>query len=243
MTKLLVSAIAAAGLLIAPANAATIVFKGDGLNATPISGATQVDCGSSGDSNDYCSTGPGVALEYDEGNIDFTVSGFEDFDGAKTGAIVIQDIRPGNSGLGVYSSGEDTEGPDDQVQSRVGESLLFDFANTGKPVTISNIEFNSGADRNCTPSPGGEGPCGLFDLWIDGVLDAANTGVAAVNLLASSFTGTTFEFVARDPANNDNSGWVIAQFDVKEVPIPGALPLLLSGIAGLGFAARRKKTA
>lgn len=30
-------------------------------------------------------------------------------------------------------------------------------------------------------------------------------------------------------------------FDVADVPIPGAIPLLISGIAGLGFAARRKK--
>jgi len=27
------------------------------------------------------------------------------------------------------------------------------------------------------------------------------------------------------------------------IPVPGALPLLISGLAGLGFAARRKKAA
>ena len=30
-------------------------------------------------------------------------------------------------------------------------------------------------------------------------------------------------------------------YDVSEVPVPAALPLLLSGLAGLGFAARRKR--
>ncbi len=33
------------------------------------------------------------------------------------------------------------------------------------------------------------------------------------------------------------------QFQITEVPIPAALPLLLSGIAGLGFASRRRKQA
>lgn len=242
MTKFVISAIAAVGLLVAPATAAPIVFKGNGITATPTNlgaGATQVDCGSNGDDNDYCSTAPGDSLVYSDGGIDFSVSAFEDFGPNKIGAVVIQDVKPGNSGLGVISSGESRTGPEDQVQSNAGESLLFDFSATGL-VSISNIEFNAGNDTNCS-TPGSEGPCGYFNLYIDGILSLANTGIEAVDLLAQSFVGTTFEFVAISKVNP--SGFTIAQFDVSEVPIPGALPLLLSGIAGLGFAARRKKTA
>ena len=247
MTKLLVSAIAAAGLLVAPASAGTIYFKGaGGLNVTPDSFVQ--DCGTV--NVDFCtpSDDPAAGLTYTnvEG-VTFTVFGFQDGGAVNSDdrdfATVIQDIRPNNSGLGVYSDGESRTGPQDQVQSRAGESLMFDFTATGpNDVIISNIEFNSGADRDCQPNPGKEGPCGLFDLYIDGVLEIANTDLEAVNLLETSFVGKIFEFVAKVD-DFDNSGFVIARFDVQEVPIPGALPLLLSGIAGLGFAARRKKAA
>lgn len=246
MNKLFVSAIAAAGLIVAPASAAPIVFKGNGQNATPDSFVQ--DCGTVG--VDYCTSADDEASGLTYTNVQgltFTVFGFEDGGDVNADerdyATVIQDISPTNSGLGVYASDESRTGADDQVQSRVGESLLFDFSASGpNPVAISAIEFNSGSDANCQPNPGQEGPCGFFDLYIDGVLTAANTGLAAVNFLATTFVGTTFEFVARAD-DFDNSGFVIAQFDVREVPIPGALPLLLSGIAGLGFAARRKKAA
>ena len=241
MTKLLVSAIVAAGLMVAPASAAQVVFKGAGLNATPGAGSTTSNCGSGG-VNDFCSTEPGVGLEYSVSGIDFTVSAFENFFGEKIGAIVIQDIQPTNSGLGVISDSESRTGGDDQVQSNGGanESLFFDFRGEGRnPIQLSNIEFNSGADRDCS-APGNEGPCGLFDLYVDGMLKVA--GVLAEDSVLGGWVGSTFEFVANNPGG-DPSGFVIAQFDVQEVPIPGALPLLLSGIAGLGFAARRKKTA
>lgn len=248
MNKLLVSAIAAAGLVVAPANAATVVFKGNDQNAfTTTAVVDTTTCGTTG--TDVCTpgdaAGEAAGLSYDVAGVQFTVFGFEDRDGVvdpvfanRDFATVIQDIEPGNSGLGVLSTGELRNGPDDQVQSSAGESLFFDFSATGNPVRLSNFDFNAGADRNCA-NPGGEGPCGLFDLYIDGVL--AFAGLTAVDNVLGGWIGTTFEFVANDPT--DPSGFVIAAFDVQEVPIPGALPLLLSGIAGLGFAARRKKAA
>lgn len=245
MTKLVISAIAAVGLLVAPANAATIVFKGDGQTAFTTTADADFTCGSGLGSGDACTAADKEAagLSYTDAGLDFTVFAFEDFGnvgGVRDYASVIQDVQPGNSGLGVYSTGEDRNGKYDQVQSSQGESLLFDFSSNPDIVAISNIEFNAGDDVDCSAFQADEGPCDYFNIYIDGVLLAGGP-ILAVDLLTKTFVGSTFEFVAL--SKNNPSGFVIAQFDIAEVPIPGALPLLLSGIAGLGFAARRKKTA
>ncbi len=53
---------------------------------------------------------------------------------------------------------------------------------------------------------------------------AAAAGIGLVDWIRFEFVDTEF---------------VVAQ--ISDIPVPGALPLLLSGLAGLGFAARRKK--
>lgn len=251
MNKLLLTAVAAAGMMIAPANAAFLsaefVFKGDGLNADPLANKD----GTCGSPQDFCTADDNLGFDYLVDGLNLNVKGYQGFAlgaltvdaGGASIAEVIQDIQPTNSGLGVFSAGEDRNGGDDQVQfkgdANGAESLRFDFSGNPLPVTLSDIEFNSGADRDC--SDGGEGGCGFFDLYIDGAIFLSN--VAADDIIAggkaNGYVGRVFEFVARTA----DSGFTIASFKVQEVPIPGALPLLLSGIAGLGFAARRKKTA
>lgn len=245
MKKLIVTAVAAAGMIIAPAHAATFVFKGQGGTDFP-TGNQDFTCGSNAD---FCTDDDGLGFDYEVDGVKLNVTGWQAFgvgagtvdDGDARIAEVIQDIRPRNSGLGVFSAGEDRNGGDDQVQLTTdgGESLRFDFSDNPLPVVLSNIEFNSGADQDC--SLGGEGGCGFFDLYIDGLL--VQSGVQAIDVIAggvsNGYVGRVFEFVA----TTAGSGFAIGSLTVQEVPIPGALPLLLSGIAGLGFAARRKKTA
>ena len=43
------------------------------------------------------------------------------------------------------------------------------------------------------------------------------------------------------PGFSNNSDFSLAGFEVTAIPLPGAALLLLSGVAGLGFASRRKK--
>lgn len=237
MMKLLASAVVAAGLMAAPANATTFIFKsGAGSIDTPINGVNVVNnCGSVG--TDLCTDNPAAGFRYGKDGVFFTAFARTSVDkGAMDdgeAAVLIQDIRPDNSGLGVFSPGEGNS--DDQIQFDTGESIIFDFSETGNDVVLSDIEFNAGADRDCS-NPGGEGPCGFFALYIDGLLA---TTLEAMDDVAGGFVGEVFEFVALTP----DAGFTIAQFTVREVPIPGALPLLLSGIAGLGFATRRKKAA
>lgn len=228
MKKLLTltaAAAAAAFAMTSAAGAATFVFKGDGLNATPL-GVPGVDfeagCASA---QDFCSIDHSAGLNYSVGGLGVNVTALADNQATR----LIQDVFPSDSGLGAWS---EDDGDDDQTQFNSGESVKFTFDTA---VFLSNIEFNAGNDTNCSTF-GSEGPCGFFDLIIDGVFFA---NIEAVDLLATTFEGTIFEFVA----TTADAGFAIAKFDVREVPVPGALPLLLSGIAGLGFASRRRKKA
>lgn len=219
---------AAAFVSIAGAHATTFVFKGDANNVTPL-GAEGVDfarnCGTYG--VDYCSTGSHEAgLGYFLDGIGLKVVATAGGEAAR----VIQDVVPGDSGLGAYSESNNT---DDQTQADSNEAieLIFD-----RVVSLTQVEFNAGGDINCS-SYGAEGPCGDFNLTIDGVFIGA---VAAVDTIA--FLGTGLHFVLE--AITEGAGFTIAQFtaeDVQGVPAPAALPLLLSGVMGLAFATRRRR--
>lgn len=210
--------------LFAAANATTFVFKGDGLNAIP-TGNVAMDCGTVG--TDFCSDDDSLGLSYSLGGIGVNATAFTSAGPTQ----LIQDITPKDSGLGALSEDNNV---DDQTQLDSDEWIEFTFS---QEVFLTNIEFNAGNDTNCSTS-GSEGPCGDFDLWIDGVLSVANTGITAVDLLMTVFVGTVFTFVP----TTTGAGFAIAKFDVTAVPLPGALTLMLSGLAGLAFASRRKRT-
>ena len=219
------TAVAAASMFSA-ANAATFVFKGDGNNVTPV-GTENVDyarnCGTAG--SDYCSLDHAAGLNYTLDGFDLNIVAFAN----GTPTLLIQDIMPEDSGLAAFSEGGLV---DDQTQFNSGESIQFTF---DRRVTVTDVEFNAGNDVNCSAF-GDEGPCGDFALTIDGMFQGI---IAAEDLLPFLGTGTVFLLVAQTA----DAGFSIAQMSVSDVPIPAALPLLLSGLAGLGFASRRKKKA
>jgi len=187
------------------------------------------DCGTVG--VDYCTADDSLGFTYSKDGVSFTATAYKYADNtyaSRDATLLIQDIMPENSGLGAFSENDFNN---DQTQFNSLESIEFDF---GSAVSVSNIEFNAGDDNDCS-GPQTEGGCGDFDLWIDGMFVATLT---AVDLFTDVLTGTTFEFRAVTPG----AGFVIAQFElVNEVPIPGAIPLFLAGMAGMGVAARRRR--
>ena len=225
MRFLLAAAAAAAvlGLSTAP-RAAVFQFEGNGGAYDTPTGNIALDCGTVG--ADFCSGNDASGLSYSKGGISLTATAF-----TSGGATqLIQDITPTDSGLGALSENDNVN---DQTQ--LGEWIVLTF---DRAVQLSGIEFNAGNDTNCS-TPGSEGPCGFFDLFIDNVFFG---NLQAVDLVAGPFFGTSFRFVP----TTQGAGFVIAKLIAEvpaEVPLPAALPLMLAGLAGLGFAARRSRAA
>ncbi len=237
--RYLAAAALAAGFMAAPANAATFVFKGDGLNVTPDNVANVDDsCATSGGvSNDLCTINHVEGFEYSEDGVVVDVyayAGVTTQDDAHGGnaARLIQDINPADSGLGAWS---ETNTSDDQTQFDSGEAIRFVFDDY---YTVTDVEFNRGGDTNCT-TPANEGDCGSFQLFVDGVDMGTIVLGSLVDVIPNLGYGKDFLLIALTQGN----GFTIAQLTVSDVPVPAALPLLLSGLAGLGFASRRRKTA
>ena len=186
---------------------------------------------------DLCVVDDAAGFDYEVDGVNLNVTAGGDND-----PTLLQDLAPRNSGLAVLSDGEGSG--DDQVQMDNNESLTFTFGGLGAIFELEEIDFNAGNDVDCSVDPvGSEGGCDQFELVVDGmslgVFDALdNFDVAA--MVGMVVMGRVFEIIAATPGN---FGFAIGSITVSQVPVPAALPLLLSGIAGLGFASRRRRKA
>ena len=241
--RYMAAALAAAGLMAAPANATTFTFKGEntGNNVTPEDNF--VSCATTNPLQDLCTDDHVEGFTYVKGDLTLDVTTFANVDESldnltdANATRLIQDRSPSDSGLGAFGVGESSS--DDQTQFEKGEAIKFVFSEI---VTVTDVEFNRGGDTDCTPYGGGsEGPCGNFDLYIDGAYKGEYT---AINLISVLGRGLEFVLIAIDDPQFDLAGgFTIAELKASVVPVPAALPLLLSGLAGLGFASRRRKSA
>jgi hypothetical protein len=103
------------------------------------------------------------------------------------------------------------------------------------PFDVANLSFSIELDG----THGAADAANSLDLLkittsLNGVINAVTLTFAQASTTAFGLVDwIQFDFVNRE-------FWVSS---ISDVPVPGALPLLLSGLAGLGFAARRKQKA
>ena len=228
MKKLLSIAAVAAGLVFAPANAAILDF------------ANEADTnGERGLANFSPFTLDGL---------EFTILtyGAGPNSNGLFGASGNPYLDAGNAGLGVCqvldTNDQCDPGSDDSIQ---------EIVNDNGPNTVEGIGlfFNEAVD--------------IIDiLFVDAQhnpINAMNDGLVDVFLTDSGTPTTTLMFTEvvslvtmGDAMFQDleflgfvfvDKAFYLSSVTVNEIPIPGAIPLLLSGIAGLGFASRKKRAA
>ena len=71
------------------------------------------------------------------------------------------------------------------------------------------------------------------------ITTSLNSVISVVTMTFAQAASNAFGLVDWIRFQYAGTEFVVAQ--ISDIPLPGALPLLLSGLAGLGFAARRKK--
>ncbi len=253
MKKLLAGAAAAVGVFAmagaAHAASVTYTFQNPGADSPTGNFNKGSDIGNkcngiSISGGDLCVDDPDAGFTYEDASgLSVTAVGYyvDPKDQVKKVTSILQDLSPEDSGLAVISP-LDTSGKDDQIQASSHESLIFTF---NKEVSFDFIDLNAGNDNPCSKPNDAEGPCGSFDIIVDGVTYTFNDGGSGTegdNINLGGLVGLVFEIVPTDPATP--SGFAIGSITVTETPVPGAAVLLLSGLAGLGFnSSRRRKVA
>lgn len=156
-----------------------------------------------------------------------------------TGAAYLSYLDSGNAGLGVCKSVDNASqcvpSSDDNVTQ--GESVLIQFLDG--PLNIDGIAIR--LEGHVPPTTTAE----LAKTLLIAVNGGALTQYTFAQVAALAFANISSIRFAFDDANLRTTAdqFYLSSLTVSQVPVPAALPLLLSGLAGLGFSARRRKTA
>lgn len=150
---------------------------------------------------------------------------FDDLSGGPGGLGVCRNLAGGAVRDAVC-----TPAGDDSTDGDMGVDEWVELSFDDGPFDLKGLSFTDGRHKNLNNNN-----VGLVGLMVNSVDLGAFTFAAAVLAAKSGIFGAvdTIRFTYIDTEFYVNS--------LSDVPIPGALPLLLSGIAGLGFASRRKK--
>ena len=121
---------------------------------------------------------------------------------------------------------------DDSTDGDMGTNEYIIIGFDDGPFNVREISFRDGQHNLINDSDGlVEWGKTVSGMWTTGIATFAEV----VALAAAGF----FDNATEIGFNYNNTEFYIEY--ISDIPVPAALPLLLSGLAGLGFAARRKK--
>jgi len=245
MKKFMTMAAAAlsVGLIAAPASAEVISFADfasgneGGVQNGSIINFSGTNIGFSSGFN--LNTGPGGwgSFTNSSGSDGPFFAYFDDLSGGKPGGLGV--CRELNGAAGTVAPGaECKDAGDDSVDGDDGLNEVIAVFFSDGPFELRGLSFRDGQHNDINNS------LGLVEYGINGAGIGGGSGVGGTttfaDLVARAIAG---EFAG---ATSMVFGYVDTEFyieSISDVPIPGAIPLLLSGLAGLGFAARKKKAA
>jgi len=157
---------------------------------------------------------------------------FDDIAGGKPAGLGVCRVLDGAAGDGAPGA-ECLDSGDDSIDGEGGidEMIALFFEN---PFDLLALSFRDG-DHNDINGSAGQVEYSILagGATVEGITTFADLVSRAI---AGEFKGAVWLVL----------GYVDTEFyleSISDVPIPAALPLLLSGVAGLGFASRRKKKA
>ena len=222
----LISVLAASLVSLGAAQAAPVTVNFDNLNAGDFV-STQYSGVSFSAQRNGATQGLNSAMVFDSGNptgFDFDLGGpFEN--PLESGA---ENYSPGN--ILIISEDNDSNDPDDAAQGGMID-IVFDTAVTFLSLNAFDINDSESLTIN------------FFDMGGALLLSFSNNNMT-VGDNEFFFLEFGLEAVKRMEVILSGSGAIDdLMFEVEEVPVPAALPLMLSGLAGFGFASRRRKNA
>lgn len=154
---------------------------------------------------------------------------FTSFDGASDGFFPYFDDLFNNNpgGLGVCQLLDSDEASDDPADDNVqtGEGVRIDFLDG--LFDVSSLSFTNGNHNPVNSSA-------HLVIATSGMAATVMSFMMASNMTFSSISWIRFDFFT--PQQSAGEEFYVNGFATELIPAPGALPLLPSGFAGLGFA-------